>query len=327
MSISPGHQHETCIERTFEMSSLPAGRGLAKRFWLQRYLMILTLPAVLWIIIFNYVPMYGIIVAFQDYTPFNGFLHSKWIGLANFQELFSDPTFQESLKSTFTISIAKLIFGFPAPILLAILLNELRHPRFKRLVQSFTYLPYFVSWVLVVGFMYTLLDPQTGVVGKLLQSLGIIGKDTMLMGDAKAFLPLVVFSEIWKNIGWNSIFYLAAIAGIDPQLYEAAYVDGAGRFRRIWHITLPALKPTIVILLILSVGGLVGSNFDQLFLMQNSMTQDAANVLSVYAYKMGLVMGRFSYGTAVGLFQSVVAFALMYVTNFTSRKLTNESLF
>lgn len=309
------------------MSSLPAGRGLAKRFWLQRYLMILTLPAVLWIIIFNYVPMYGIIVAFQDYTPFNGFLHSKWIGLANFQELFSDPTFQESLKSTFTISIAKLIFGFPAPILLAILLNELRHPRFKRLVQSFTYLPYFVSWVLVVGFMYTLLDPQTGVVGKLLQSLGIIGKDTMLMGDAKAFLPLVVFSEIWKNIGWNSIFYLAAIAGIDPQLYEAAYVDGAGRFRRIWHITLPALKPTIVILLILSVGGLVGSNFDQLFLMQNSMTQDAANVLSVYAYKMGLVMGRFSYGTAVGLFQSVVAFALMYVTNFTSRKLTNESLF
>jgi putative aldouronate transport system permease protein len=282
---------------------------------------------VLWIIIFNYVPMYGIIIAFQEFTPFNGFLHSKWTGLANFHELFTDPTFQESLKSTFTISIAKLIFGFPAPIVLAILLNELKHPRFKRLVQSFTYLPYFVSWVLVVGFMYTLLDPVTGVVSKLLQSFGLIGKETMLMGDPQSFLPLVVITEIWKNIGWNSIIYLAAIAGIDPQLYEAAYVDGAGRFRRIWHITLPALKPTIVILLILSVGGLVNSNFDQLFLMQNSMTQDAANVLSVYAYKMGIVMGRFSYGTAVGLFQSVVAFALMYVTNFASRKLANESLF
>lgn len=147
------------------------------------------------------------------------------------------------------------------------------------------------------------------------------------MGDPHSFLSLVVITEIWKNIGWNSIIYLAAIAGIDPQLYEAAYVDGAGRFRRIWHITLPALKPTIVILLILSVGGLINSNFDQMFLMQNSMTQDAANVLSVYAYKMGIVMGRFSYGTAVGLFQSVVAFGLMYVTNYLSRKFTKESLF
>lgn len=309
------------------MNSLPVGRSLAKKFWHQRYLMILTLPVVLWIIIFNYVPMYGIIIAFQEYTPFNGFLHSPWTGLANFNELFTDPTFQESLKNTIKISIAKLIFGFPAPIVLAILLKELKHPRFTRIVQSFTYLPYFVSWVLVVGFMYTLLDPQTGVVSQLLQILGIVNKDTMLMGDPHSFLSLVVITEIWKNIGWNSIIYLAAIAGIDPQLYEAAYVDGAGRFRRIWHITLPALKPTIVILLILSVGGLINSNFDQMFLMQNSMTQDAANVLSVYAYKMGIVMGRFSYGTAVGLFQSLVAFGLMYVTNYLSRKFTKESLF
>jgi putative aldouronate transport system permease protein len=188
-------------------------------------------------------------------------------------------------------------------------------------------LPYFVSWVLVVGFMYTLLDPDTGVLTKLLVKLGVIGDGVMLMGSAHSFLALVVITEVWKNIGWNSIIYLAAIAGIDPQMYEAAVMDGANRFQRVWHITLPAIKPTIIILLILSIGSLVNSNFDQMYLMQNSMTQDAANVLSVYSYKMGLVSGRFSYGTAVGLFQSLVAFVLMYLANYSSRKITKESLF
>ncbi|MDG0790303.1 ABC transporter permease subunit [Cohnella ginsengisoli] len=309
------------------MSSIPAKRSLTKRIWLQRYLMILTLPAILWMILFNYVPMYGIIIAFQEYTPFKGFIHSDWTGLANFKELFDDPTFRESLSNTFKISVAKLVFGFPAPIVLALLLNELVFKRFKRVVQSLTYLPYFVSWVLVVGLMYTLLDPDTGVLAKLLVKLGLIGDETMLMGSAHSFLALVVITEIWKNIGWNSIIYLAAIAGIDPQMYEAAVMDGANRFQRVWHITLPAIKPTIIILLILSIGGLVNSNFDQMYLMQNSMTQDAANVLSVYSYKMGLVSGRFSYGTAVGLFQSLVAFVLMYLANYSSRKITKESLF
>ncbi|MBB6732827.1 ABC transporter permease [Cohnella zeiphila] len=306
---------------------MPAKRSLTKQIWLQRYLMILTLPAVIWILLFSYVPMYGLIIVFQDYTPFQGFIHSPWVGFDNFRELFADPTFRESLSNTFKMSIAKLVFGFPAPIILALLLNELVFKRFKRIVQSLTYLPYFVSWVLVVGFMYTLLDPDTGVITKLLVRLGLIENGTMLMGDAHAFLALAVITEVWKNIGWNSIIYLAAIAGIDPQLYEAAVVDGANRFQRVWHITLPSLKPTIIILLILSIGGLVSANFDQLFLMQNSMTQDAANVLAVYSYKMGLVSGRFSYGTAVGLFQSLVAFILMYVANYTSRKISKESLF
>ncbi|TLS48262.1 sugar ABC transporter permease [Paenibacillus antri] len=310
----------------------PAAAGtnksrLARLFWSQRYLMILTLPAVLWMIVFNYAPMYGIIIAFQEYNPVQGFAGSPWLGLANFEELFIDPTFLDALGNTFKISIAKLIFGFPAPILLAILLNELRSQKFKRVVQSLSYLPYFISWVFVVGFMYTLLDPRTGALSSLLQTLGLVDAERILMGDPDTFLTLVVVSEIWKNIGWNSIIFLAAIAGIDPQLYEAAVVDGAGRFKRIWHITLPALKPTIVILFILAVGGLVNTNFDQLFLMQNSMTQDEANVLQIYAYDMGIVLGRFSYGTAVGLFQSIVAFALMFTANFTSRKLTGESLF
>ncbi|WP_212758616.1 ABC transporter permease [Paenibacillus sinopodophylli] len=298
-----------------------------KRLWAQRYLMILTLPAVIWLIIFHYVPMYGIIIAFEEYNPVQGFTFSPWVGLANFKELFIDPSFLDSVVNTFKISFLKLLFGFPAPILLAIMLNELRAQRLKKIVQSLSYLPYFISWVFVVGFMYTLLDPRTGALSGLLQWLGLISQEQLLMGDPKTFTTLVVVSEVWKNIGWNSIIFLAAIASIDPQLYEAATVDGAGRFRKIWHVTLPAIKPTVVILLILNVGGLVNANFDQLFLMKNSMTQDQANVLSIYSYEMGLVLGRFSYGTAVGLFQSVVAFLLMLGANYSSRKITNESLF
>ncbi|HTG69474.1 MAG TPA: ABC transporter permease subunit [Candidatus Udaeobacter sp.] len=300
---------------------------IGKRFWAQRYLMILTLPAVVWLIIFHYVPMYGIIIAFEEYNPVQGFTFSPWVGLDNFKELFIDPSFMDSVLNTLKISLLKLLFGFPAPILLAIMLNELRAQRLKKVVQSLSYLPYFISWVFVVGFMYTLLDPRTGALSGLLQWLGFISSDQLLMGDPKTFTTLVVISEVWKNIGWNSIIFLAAIASIDPQLYEAATVDGAGRFRKIWHVTLPAIKPTVVILLILNVGGLMNANFDQLFLMKNSMTQDQANVLSIYSYEMGLVLGRFSYGTAVGLFQSVVAFLLMLGANYSSRKITNESLF
>ncbi|CAM4454802.1 sugar ABC transporter permease [Paenibacillus endophyticus] len=308
-------------------SSGTARSPFGKRLWAQRYLMILTLPAVIWLIIFHYVPMYGIIIAFEEYNPVQGFTFSPWVGLVNFKELFIDPSFLDSVANTFKISFLKLLFGFPAPILLAIMLNELRAQRLKKVVQSLSYLPYFISWVFVVGFMYTLLDPRTGALSGLLQWLGLITQDQLLMGDPKTFTTLVVVSEVWKNIGWNSIIFLAAIASIDPQLYEAATVDGAGRFRKIWHVTLPAIKPTVVILLILNVGGLVNANFDQLFLMKNSMTQDQANVLSIYSYEMGLVLGRFSYGTAVGLFQSVVAFLLMLGANYSSRKMTKESLF
>jgi putative aldouronate transport system permease protein len=300
---------------------------IGKRIFRQKYVLLLTLPAVLWMIIFNYIPMYGVIIAFKDYNPMAGFLKSQWIGLDNYKELFTDPTFIDSLKNTIKISFFKLLFGFPAPIILAILLNELRNERFKKLVQTFSYLPYFISWVFVVGFMYSLLDPKTGVLSGLLQSLHLIDKDTLVLGETKYFLTLVVVSEIWKNIGWNSIIFLAAIAGIDSSLYEAAVVDGASRFRRIWHITLPSLKLTIVILLIFSIGGLMNANFDQLYLMQNSMTQDAANVLGIYAYKMGVVSGRFSYGTAVGLFQSIVSVVLMLIANYGAQKLTKESLF
>lgn len=301
-------------------------RPIRTTFWKQRYLMILTLPAVIWLLIFNYIPMYGLIIAFQEYSPAQGYIHSPWLGLDNYRELFNDPTFMDSLTTTLKISVYKLVFGFPAPIILAILLNELRSQRFKKFVQSLSYLPYFISWVFVVGFMYTMLSPTTGVLSKVLIFFGLIDSDTMIMGNANTFMSMVVISEIWKNIGWNSIIFLAAIAGIDSQLHEAAVVDGANRFRRIWHITLPALKPTMIILFILSVGGLMNANFDQLYLLQNSMIQDEANVLSIYSYKTGIILGRYSYGTAVGLFQSIVSFALVLMANAISKKVTKESL-
>ena len=303
------------------------GKFLAKTFYSQRYLMFLTLPAVVWMLIFCYIPMYGIIIAFKEYEPMLGFLRSPWTGLANFKELFTDPQFTGAILNTVKISITKLIFGFPMPILFAILLNELKQARFKKIVQTFSYLPYFISWVFVVGFMYTLFDTEKGAIGALLVNLHIISKETMLMGSPDHFLTLVVISDVWKNLGWNSIIFLAAITAVDAEQYEAALADGAGRFRRIWHITLPAIKPTVVILLILSISGLFNANFDQLFMMKNSMTQDAANVIGIYAYQMGVVLGRFSYGTAVGLFQSVVSVILLVVANITSKKLTEESLF
>lgn len=298
-----------------------------KIFWNQRYLMLLTLPVVLWMLIFNYTPMMGIIIAFKDFNPASGFMNSPWVGLEHFKELFSDPTFPTVLLNTIKISLARIIFGFPVPIIFALLLNELVFKKFKKIVQTLSYLPYFISWVLVVGFMYSLLDTQAGIIGTLLVKLNILDNYALLMGDPKYFLPLVILSDIWKNIGWNSIIYLAAIAGIDPNLYEAAIIDGAGRFKRIWHITLPAIKPTILILLILSISGLFNANFEQLYMMQNSLTQDVANVINIYSYKMGLVLGRFSYGTAVGFFQSFVSIILLVSANFLSRKFTNESLF
>lgn len=232
-------------------------------------------------------------------------MNSPWVGLDNFKELFSDPTFLTVLINTIKISFARIIFGFSAPIIFALLLNELVFKKFKRIVQTLSYLPYFISWVLVVGFMYSLLDTKTGIIGSLLVKFHIVNSYDLLMGDPKYFLPLVILSDIWKNIGWNSIIYLAAIAGIDPNLYEAAIIDGAGRFKRIWHITLPARKPTIIILLILSISGLFNANFEQLYMMQNSLTQDTANVINIYSYKMGLILGCFSYGTAVGCFYYV----------------------
>jgi putative aldouronate transport system permease protein len=293
----------------------------------QRWLLLLVLPCAAYMIVFNYLPMYGLVMAFQEFDPFSGFLKSTWVGLANFVELFNDPSFWTSVVNTLKISILKLVIGFPFPILFALLINEIPGRKFKKTVQTISYLPYFISWVFVVSFMYTLFSPKTGVVNLALKAIGIGDGNIFFMGEPRYFLWLAVFTDVWKNFGWNSVVYLAAIAGIDPQLYEAATIDGAGRIRRMIHITLPCIKSTIIVLLVLSLSYIITQNFDQMYLMMNALTQDSAEIINTYAYRMGIVLGRYSYGTAVGLFQSIVSVILLVSSNLASRRVTGEGLY
>jgi len=303
-------------------------------FWEQRYLMVLVLPVALWMLIFNYIPMLGLVISFKEYNlylgPLEGFVNSPWVGMANFVEAFTDKYFISSLWNTIYYSVLNLVIGFPIPIIFAILLNELTNKRFKKFVQTVSYLPHFISWVFVVGFIYVMLAVDNGLVNGLLLKFNIIDKAIPFMITEEYVPSIVVISNIWKSFGWNSIIYIAAITNVDPTMYEAAIVDGANRFHRIWYITLPSIKPTIVILLIFNIGGMISPNFglfEQMYLLSNSMIQDATEIVDTYTYKMGIVLSRFSYATAVGLFRSVAAVLLLTGANFTSKKLTGESLF
>lgn len=309
-------------------------RQFRQVFWDQRYLMVLVLPVVLWMIIFNYIPMLGLIISFKEYNPFlgplEGFIKSPWVGMANFVEAFTDKYFLYSLWNTIYYSLLNLIIGFPFPIIFAILLNEVMNTRFKKAIQTVSYLPHFISWVFVVGFIYNILAVDNGLVNEALIKLNIIKEPILFLATPRYIPALIVVTNLWKSFGWNSIIYIAAITNIDPTMYEAATVDGAKRFARIWYITLPSIKPTIVILLIFSIGGLISANFglfEQLYLLSNSMIQDAAEIVDTYTYKLGIVLSRYSYATAVGLFRSVAAVILLSGANFTSKKLTGESLY
>lgn len=305
-----------------------------KTFWEQRYLMILVLPVVIWMIIFNYIPMLGLVISFKDYNPYlgpiEGFVKSPWVGLANFREAFTDKYFLSSLWNTIYYSILNLVIGFPIPIIFAILLNEIAKVRFKKFVQTVSYLPHFISWVFVISFINELLAVDNGLVNSILLKLGLTERAIPFLATPEYVPAIMVISQIWKSFGWNSIIYIAAITNIDPTMYEAALIDGANRFQRIWYITLPSIKSTIVIMLIFAVGGMISPNFglfEQMYLLTNSAIQDAAEIVDTYTYKMGIVLSRYSYATAVGLFRSIVAVILLSIANFTSKKLTGESLF
>ncbi len=309
-------------------------RAFRSVFYEQRYLMILVLPVVLWMIIFNYIPMLGLVISFKEYNPFlgpiQGFIKSPWVGLDHFVEAFTDKYFLYSLWNTIKYSMLNLIVGFPFPIIFAILLNELMGSKFKKFVQTVSYLPHFISWVFVIGFIYVIFAVDNGMVNGLLLKLGIVDEAIPFLATPEYMPAMVILSQVWKSFGWNSIIYIAAITNIDPTMYEAATVDGAGRFAKIRYITLPSIKPTIVILLIFNIGGLISANFgffEQMYLLSNSMIQDAVEIVDTYTYKMGIVLSRYSYATAVGLFRSVAAVILLSGANFISRKLTGESLY
>lgn len=292
----------------------------------QKYLYLMSLPFVIWLFVFNYLPLWGWTMAFQNYKPAKSFGDQKWVGFKNFIDLFQDERFYLVLRNTLAMSLLGLVFGFIVPIAFAVFLNELRGKYFKRTVQTVSYLPHFVSWVVVAGIITKMLSIDGGIVNDVLMWLNIIDEPIQFMAKGEWFWGIVTASDIWKETGWNAIIYLAAITGIDKELYEAARVDGAGRFRQIWNITLPGIRTTISVLLIMSIGHLVGIGFEKQFQLSNSLVTDYSEVLDLYALNYGINISRFSYGTAISMFTSVVSIILLLTANGIMKKTTKESI-
>lgn len=300
--------------------------NLWKRIKQQRFLLMMVLPGMVWLLVFCYFPMYGCQIAFQNYRITDTLGSSEWVGLKWFTKFFRDPLFVQVMKNTLGISLLKLVFGFTAPIVFALLLNEIRNMKFKRVVQTISYLPHFLSWVILGGIMITWLS-DTGVINKVLIAMGVLEEGVSFLAKPEYFWGISVISEIWKELGWGAIIYLAAISGIDPSLYEAAEIDGANRFQRLWYITLPEISGTIAILFILQVGSIMGSNFDQIFVLRNALNDSASNVIDIFVYKIGIGNGSYSYATAIGLFRSVISLLLLLVANKVTERLEGSSLF
>ncbi len=302
--------------------------GTLVRAWNYRVLYLFMLPGVLCLLAFSYAPMAGLVMVFQHYDPVSGFLGSPWAGLANFARLFRAPTFMRALRNTLVISALKLSIEFPLPILFALLLNEVRWAPYRRAVQTITYLPSLISWVIVAGVWYKMLSPDSGVVNQALVGLGIVKEPVFFMQSTQWFYPVIIFTDVWKGLGFSAVFYLAAISAIDPELYEAAVMDGAGRIRQAWSITLPGLRTTIVLLLILDASGLVNAGFDQLWTMGNMAVREVGDILDTAVLRT-LTQGSFedlSMGAAMGMFKSVVGLALFLVANSIARLAREESV-
>ena len=288
-------------------------------------LYVLLLPTLLFYIVFHYLPMYGIQMAFQDFNPVRGFAGSRWVGMKNLQRFVSGPYFWSTLQNTLTLSLYSMLANIPLAIIFALMLNSIPNQRFKKSVQTITYAPHFISTVVLVGMLKLFLSPNFGVVNVLIKNLG--GESINFMQKSSLFPHLYVWSGVWQGLGWSSIIYLAALAGISPELHEAAVVDGASRLQRIWHVDLPGIMPTIITLLILSAGRVLSVGFEKVYLMQNNVNASVSEVISTYAYKLGLVQAKYSYSAAVSLFNSVVNMILLLAVNFASRKLSDTSLF
>lgn len=288
-----------------------------------KYIYLMAIPMLAYYLIFHYMPMYGASIAFKNYVPKLGIMGSPWVGLYHFKSFFNNVYFSRLLTNTLALSLLNLLFGFPAPIILAILLNEVRQNWFRRTVQTISYLPHFISTMVICG-MIVDFTASSGVVNDLLAIFGV-KRQTMLLNPA-LFRPIYIISEIWQSVGWGSIVYLAALTAVDPQLYEAARMDGAGKLRQIWHVTLPGIAPTIVVMLILKLGAMMSIGSDKILLLYNANTYATADVISTFVYRKGLLEANYSFSTAVGLFNSVINFALVLSANFISRKVNDTSL-
>jgi putative aldouronate transport system permease protein len=290
-----------------------------------KWLYIIMVPGILYFVIFRYLPMWGIVIAFQDYVPFLGVAGSEWVGFKHFREFFTNPDFLWLLRNTTVLALYNLFFFFPMPIILALLLNEIRSSTYKRVVQTAVYIPHFVSIVVVVSISYVFFTTEGGIINEWLNS--VIGRKIGFLIEPSWFRPMVTAQVIWKETGWGTIIFLAALAGVDPNLYEAATVDGAGRWRQMWHITLPSVSSTIIILLILRLGRFLDSGFEHILLMVNSLNRDVGEVFDTFVYRVGLILGSFSYTTAVGLFKSIVGIGLVVLANRLAKRAGQASLY
>lgn len=318
---------QATAQRDFPQTSKQVERrtSFAARLRRDKWLYLLLLPGLLYFLVFKYVPMWGVMLAFQNYQPFTGFLKSEWVGFEHFRLFFNNPEFVMLLRNTLLLSFYNLIFFFPAPIILALLLNEVRLSFFKRTIQTMIYVPHFISMVIVASLTYVFLTTEGGTVNELL--FQYTGNKIQFLSDPSWFRPVIILQTIWKECGWGTIIFLAALAAVDVEQYEAATIDGANRWRQIWHITLPAIRSTIVILLILRMGSVLDNGFEQIYLMLNPLNRSVGEVFDTYVYAMGITQGAFSYSTAVGLFKSVVGVTLVLGTNWLAKKFGQSGLY
>ncbi|WP_442956088.1 ABC transporter permease [Paenibacillus sp. MMO-177] len=290
-----------------------------------KWLYLLLTPGLLYFIIFKYVPMWGVLLAFKNYQPFLGFWKSDWVGLEHFRVFFTNPEFFMLLRNTLVLSLYNLVFYFPAPIILALLLNELRLAFFKRIVQTLIYIPHFISLVIVASLTYVFLTTEGGLINEML--LKYTGTKIDFLASPDWFRPMIIMQTIWKETGFGTIIFLAALAGVDVEQYEAAITDGANRWRQLWHITLPSIRSTIIILLILRMGDVLDNGFEQIFLMLNPLNRESAEVFDTYVYMMGITQGAFSYSTAVGLFKAVVGVTLVLGANWLAKRFGQSGIY
>ncbi len=296
---------------------------LGKDLLRDKWLYLLLLPGILFFFIFKYIPMYDLRIAFMEYNAFNPEA-SEWVGFQQFVDLFSKPQFGRAFGNTLYIAILKMIVGFPIPIILALMMNEMRNMKFKKVAQTLLYLPYFISWVIMAGLIMNFLDPSTGIITKLIAS--ITGQEIQVLTNKSAFVPMLVISDLYKGMGWGTIIYFAALSGVDPQLYEAASIDGAKRFKQLLHITIPAIMPTVIIMLILNCNNILNAGFDQIFMLYSAPVYDVADIIDTYVYRIGIQDTSYSFSTAAGLFKSLIALVLILVVNTLAKKTGNEGI-
>lgn len=305
--------------------ALKRKRSLGQSLWSNRVLYLMALPGIVYFVIFKYLPMGGLVIAFQDYMPFLGITGSPWVGFDHFVRLFTEDTFFLLMRNTLLLSALILLFSFPMPIILALMLNELRGRVFKRSIQSIVYLPHFMSWVIVVSIFYVLLTTDGGAINNLITGAG--GQPISFLTDPEWLRPMYVFQHIWKTAGWGTIVYLAAMTAVDMELYEAVKLDGAGRIRQTWHITLPAIRPVIIIMFILAIGDILELGFEHMFLLLNSVNREVGEIFDTYVYTVGIKNGQLSYATAVGLFKGLVGLILVIGANRLAKKFGEEGVY